>query len=99
MPSSRPRSAGSRGPIARQPGKAPTGFRIDPRTQFQLQAAALFTGCSTLQSVLELAVNEFLENMKKQAGFRQTLDAAERAQQQRAGVIPLGHKPTSEDDN
>lgn len=96
MPSSP--SAGSRGPIARQPRKSPTGFRIDPRTQFELQAAALFTGCSTLQGVLELAVNEFLENLRQQAGFRETLDAAERAQQQRAGVIPLGDKPTSGDD-
>jgi hypothetical protein len=59
MPTSRPASAGRRGPIARQPARTPTGFRVDDRTRFELQAAALYTGCDNLQSVLDLAVTEF----------------------------------------
>jgi hypothetical protein len=69
MPTPRPASAGRRGPIARQPAKAPSGYRIDDRTKFELQAAAFFTGCElTLQSVLDLAVAEFLDRLRQVKG-------------------------------
>jgi hypothetical protein len=71
MPTPRPASAGRRGPIARRPAKAPTGYRIDERTKFELQAAALYTGCDpTLQSVLDLAVAEFLERLRRSGDSR-----------------------------
>jgi hypothetical protein len=90
MPTIRPASAGSRGPIARQPARTPTGYRIDDRTRFELQAAALFTGCDPkLQSVLDLAVAEFLDRLKQAEGFRDALRNAEREQQRRAGLRRL----------
>jgi hypothetical protein len=68
---------------------SPTGFRVSERTRFELEAAALYTGRHTLQSVLELAVAEFLERVRAQEGFLATLDTAERAQQRRADVPRL----------
>lgn len=99
MPMSRPVSAGRRGPLARQPSRMPTGFRIDDRTRFELQAAALYTGCnSNLQSVLDLAVAEFLERLKQVEGFQDTLRNAERERQRRAGVrhVPIEHPVVDE---
>lgn len=96
MPIPRPASAGRRGPVARNPSKAPTGFRIDDRTRFELQAAALYTGHANLQAVLDLAVEQFLDGMKRVEGFRETLRNAEREQQRRAGVrtvLPEGAGP------
>ncbi len=89
MPTSRPANAGRRGPIARQPAKTPTGFRVDDRTRFELQAAALYTGSDTIQAVLDIAVTEFLDRMELEDGFRDTLVSAERAQQRRAGIRRL----------
>ena len=86
MPTPRPASGGSRGPVARQPRRTPTGYRIDDRTRFVLRAAALYTGCDNLQGVLDLAVAEFLDRLKDVKGFQQTLRDAERAQQQRARI-------------
>jgi hypothetical protein len=95
MPTSRPATAGRRGPVARQPTRTPTGFRVDDRTRFELQAAALYTGCDNIQAVLDLAVAEFLERMRREEGFRETLVSAERAQQRRAGVRRLSNKPNA----
>lgn len=96
MPTSRPATAGRRGPVARQPTRSPTGFRIDDRTRFELQAAALYTGCDNLQAVLDIAVAEFLDRMKREGGFRETLASAERAQQRRAGVRRLSNEPMAD---
>jgi hypothetical protein len=95
MPRPRPESAGRRGPIARQPQKSQTGFRIDDRTRFELQAAALYVGCENLQAVLDLAVREFLDRMKQVQGFEETLRTAELQQQRRAGVGQLPPKPSA----
>jgi hypothetical protein len=97
MPMSRPARAGRRGPIARQPPKTPSGFRVDDRTRFELQAAALYTGCDNLQCVLDRAVTEFLERLRAEEGFLDTLRTAERAQQRRAGVRGLVRKPETDD--
>jgi hypothetical protein len=48
--------------------------------------AAGYTGRTTLQSVLDLAVQEFLDRMRSVDGFAATLESAEREQQRRAGV-------------
>jgi hypothetical protein len=61
-----------------------------------LQAAALYTGCDNLQSVLDLAIAEFLDRMKREEGFRDTLVSAERAQQRRAGVRRLANEPKAD---
>jgi hypothetical protein len=94
MPRSRPESAGRRGPIARQPQRRPTGFRIDDRTRFELQAAALYVGCDNLQAVLDLAVGEFLDRLRQVEGFEETLRSAELQQQRRARVRRLPPKPS-----
>ena len=86
MPQQRPASVGRRGPLAREPRLKPSGFRISERTRFELQAAALYTGCTTIQAVLEIAVTEFLERMASEDGFRETLAKAEAAQRRRAGI-------------
>lgn len=92
MPQPRPSNAGSRGPVARHPSLAPTGFRVADRTRFELQAAGLFTGRATLQAVLDLAVAEFLERLRGVEGFVEALEQAEREQRRRAGT-PTLHRP------
>jgi hypothetical protein len=99
MPRSRPETAGRRGPIAKEPQKRPTGFRIDDRTRFEMQAAALYVGCENLQAVLDLAVGEFLDRLKQVEGFAETLRTAELQQQRRAGVRRLPPNPSDEDDS
>jgi hypothetical protein len=89
-------TAGRRGPVARQPTRTSTGFRIDDRTRFELQAAALYTGCDNIQAVLDIAVAEFLDRMRREEGFRETLVSAERAQQRRAGVHRLPTEPKAD---
>jgi hypothetical protein len=56
-----------------------------------LQAAALYSGCDNLQAVLDMAVAEFLDRMRQEPGFRETLTSAERARQRRAGVRRLSN--------
>ena len=52
--------------------------------------AALFTGCDAkLQSMLDLAVTEFLDRLKQVEGFPEALWNAEREQQRRAGLRRL----------
>jgi hypothetical protein len=87
MPTARPESAGRRGPIARHPVRTPTGYRIDDRTRFELQVAAPFAGCdSKLQSILDLAIAEFLDRIRGEKGFEDALRNAEEAQRRREGT-------------
>lgn len=88
-PASRPRSAGSRGPIGRQPTLSPSGYRVTDRQRFELRMAALFTGQESLQDVINLAVTEFLDRLRGVPGFLESLTAAEREQRRRAGVRPM----------
>src|SRR5260370_40775428 len=88
-PAHRPRSAGSRGPIGRQPTLSPSGYRVSDRQRFELRMAALFTGQESLQDVINLAVTEILDRLRGVPGFLESLTAAEREQQRRAGVRPL----------
>lgn len=89
MPSTRPTTAGVRGPVAKTPPTAPSGYRVDDRTRFELQAAALYTGHRNLQGVIDLAVREFLTGLHDIEGFEATLRDAEDAQQRRAGIPSL----------
>jgi hypothetical protein len=50
--------------------------------------ACLFTGQESLQDVVDLAVTEFLDRLRQQAGFQAALTAAEHEQQRRAGIRP-----------
>lgn len=85
----RPATAGTRGPIGRQPALAPTGYRVSDRRRFELRMAALFTGQDALQDVIDLAVTEFLERLHGSPGFLKALADAEREQRRRAGVKPV----------
>lgn len=83
----RPATAGSRGPISRQPTLSPTGYRVSDRRRFELQMAALFTSQHSLQETIDSAVTEFLDRLRKDVpGFADALKAAERSQQHLAGV-------------
>ena len=84
----RPATAGSRGPVGRQPTLSPSGYRVSDRRRFELRMAALFTGHESLQDVIDLAVTEFLDHLRDQPGFSEALTAAELEQQRRAGILP-----------
>lgn len=94
MPVDRPASAGARGPVRREPVLAASGYRIDERRRFELQAAALFTDANGLQGVIDLAVTEFLERMRDVPGFADTLTNAEKHQQLRAGIRRMPDVPS-----
>lgn len=51
--------------------------------------ATLFTGQESLQDVINLAVTEFLDRLRGVPGFLESVAAAEREQQRRAGVRPM----------
>jgi hypothetical protein len=85
-PAARPTTAGSRGPVGRQPTLSPTGYRVSDRRRFELRMACLFTGQESLQDIVDLAVTEFLDRLRQQAGFQGALTAAEQEQQRRAGI-------------
>jgi hypothetical protein len=72
----------------------PTGFRIDERTRFELEAARLYTGRGTLQSVLELAVEKLLAELREREGFQDALRTAEEARRQEAGVTDIRDRRT-----
>ena len=82
----RPRSAGSRGPVAASPRPVPTGYRVTPRRKFELLGALNFVGATTLQGVIDVAVDEFLGHMRGTPGYSDGLAAAEAEQRRRAGV-------------
>lgn len=90
----RPVTAGSRGPIGRQPALSPTGYRVSDRRRFELRMAGLFTGQESLQDVIDLAVTEFLDRLRTSPGFLDAIAAAEREQQRRAGVQPVNEGGT-----
>ena len=79
MPTPRPRSSGARGPVARTPGARPCGYRVTDEVRVELQMAAAFTDRSSLQAVIDLAVAEFLERMRRQDGFVDAVTKANRA--------------------
>lgn len=85
----RPARSGRRGPVPDPLRRTPSGFRVTDRQRFELQAAALFLGESSLQSAIECAVQEFLDRLKQDPEFRRTLRAAEAARRRRAGVSVL----------
>ena len=97
MPQPRPASAGRRGPVAADPRRSPSGYRISDRERFELRMAGSFVGRDTLQSVLELAVSEFLERMRSVDGYPAALKAAEREQQRRSGIRHLLHEPSDDE--
>jgi hypothetical protein len=82
----RPRTAGARGPVAANPRPVPTGYRVTPRRKFELLGALNFVGATTLQGVIDVAVDEFLNRMRGTSGYTDALAAAEAEQQRRAGV-------------
>lgn len=86
MPAGRPEGAGARGPVRRRPALSPSGYRISERRKFELTAAALFTGAGNLQAVIDLAVDEFLDRVREEPGFTDTLINAENSQRRRAGI-------------
>lgn len=86
MPVGRPATAGARGPLRREPAKSPTGYRVTERRRFELRAAALFTGAESVQDVIDVAVDKFLEHMRTVPGFTEALAAAEANQRRRSGV-------------
>jgi hypothetical protein len=63
---------------------------VSDRHRFELRMAALFTGQESLQDVINLAVTEFLDRLRGVPGFLESLAAAEREQQRRGGVRPIG---------
>jgi len=85
-PTARPTTAGTRGPVSRQPTLSPTGYRVSDRRRFELRMAGLFTGHESLQDIIDLAVSEFLDRLREQSGFQAALTAAELEQQRRAGI-------------
>ena len=97
----RPATAGSRGPIGRQPTLSPTGYRVSARRRNELLMAGRFTDLGSLQDIIDLAVTEFLERLCNDVdGFVEALNAAEQNVQRRAGIRSVGeagatkmHKP------
>lgn len=90
-PAARPATAGSRGPISRQPKLSPTGYRVSDRRRFELRMAGQFTGQESLQDIIELAVTEFLDRLRDDAaGFVEALAAAELEQRRRRRVQSVG---------
>lgn len=75
-----------RGPKPNPNRGSPSGYRVTDRTRFELQVAAAFVGTTSLQDTITLAVTDFLARMREIDGFTETLRAAERHQQRRAGV-------------
>jgi hypothetical protein len=82
MPSPRPSTAGARGPVAREPAARPCGFRITDEQRAELLMAARFRNCDSLQSVIDLAVSEFLNRTRRRAGYQDALANSKR------GVAP-----------
>jgi hypothetical protein len=61
--------------------------------------AGTFTGCESLQEVIDLAVTELLDQLHTRPGFPEALSAAERERQRRAGVqvVDFDHTETDPD--
>jgi hypothetical protein len=69
--------------------KSGTGYRVSDRRRFELKAAALFTGVDGLQDVIDLAVEQFLDNLRAAPGFTDALAAAEANIRRRSGVAEI----------
>lgn len=87
---------GRRGPKPNPNRGTPSGYRLSDRTRFELQMAATFIGTSSLQDTIGVAVKEFLEKMHHVEGFQEAIRAAERSQQDRAGVRTVAARPAPE---
>jgi hypothetical protein len=94
--SGRPATAGSRGPVGRPEKLTPSGYRVSDRRRFELRAAGPYIGAESLQEIIDLAVTEFLNRLREGTpGFAETLETAERARRERAGVRTLGDAGSS----
>lgn len=79
-----------RGPKPNPDRGAPSGYRVNERTRFELQVAGAFVGSLTLQATIDIAVREFLTRLREEAdGYGAALVAAERHQQRRSNVSRL----------
>lgn len=79
--SGRPADAGRRGPVRRLPVRKPTGFRIDDASRLELEVAAAIYVDGSLQGVIQVAVEEYLQKRRLDPAF---LAAAEVARRRRA---------------
>lgn len=76
-----------RGPKPNPDRGDPSGYRINGRTRFELQVAGAFVGATTLQATIDIAVQEFLDRLRRDAeGYAAALGAAERYQQRRSAI-------------
>jgi hypothetical protein len=85
MPSGSPRppGVGSRGPLKREPPTKPSGYRVSDQKRVELIAAYNFTETSTLQGVIDVAVEEMLQRLRRRPGFTEALRSAERERRRR----------------
>lgn len=92
----RPESAGSRGPIGRQPKLSPTGYRVSSRRREELLMAGRFVSRASLQDIIDYAVTDFLDRLRDDAPeFDETLKLVEQYQQRKAGVRSVGEADAS----
>lgn len=76
MPASRPADAGSRGPVRPTPPARPSGYRVTDEQRAALLMAGRYTERESLQAIIDLAVQEFLNRTAKRAGFAEALESA-----------------------
>lgn len=76
-----------RGPRPKPDPGTQTGYRVTARQRLELGVARTFTGASSLQAVLDQAVDRYLHWMKETAeGFQEAVDNAVSFQERQAGV-------------
>jgi hypothetical protein len=85
-----------RGPKPNPDRGTPSGYRLTDRTRFELQAAALFIGTTSLQDTIAVAVDEFLDRLRAVDGFREALRKAELSQQQRTTEAGADNRRTAQ---
>lgn len=88
-----PAPARKRGPKPNPERGTPSGFRINARTRFELEMASLFVGTRSLQETIDLAVGEWLQELRKVPGFEEALAAAESHQRTRGKVSVVPPEP------
>jgi hypothetical protein len=62
------------------PFRRPTGYRTDDATRLELEVAAVLFADSTLQGVIQIAVDEYLETRRKDREFVRAVNKAKRRQ-------------------
>lgn len=79
-----------RGPRPKSDRGAQTGYRMTARQRAQLTIAQAYTGASSLQAVIDEAVEHYIEWMNTNAdGFKEAADNAIRFQEKKAGITRL----------